>query len=619
MHATFQPMDVCATFHTDFLRSGRPALSVFPCTHRRDSFVTLPLRKLLGPAGFFLAGAAVAAAVYAVSLREGLDTLQRTAQARLAQSNDRFLGQVTRFQQLVNSLARHPQIGAVAAGKSKDDISDLMLTFALASGAGDVFLVNHDGVIIASSDYRGAETPGRVGRSVASSDYIQAALDGGLGWSHGLEELVEPRMLYFARAVFGEDGPVIGSVVVSVSVAALEFEWSFGLEPVAYFDQAGVIFVTNRPDLALQRDPSLTLPRARRVQFPTDGLPEIFDYRSTQLFGHRIWRDIDSDVLPDAALVLARYIPRIELQAAIFQDIRPVQERAFLFALLSSALVGLIGLGVWVTNLRRRALAERLLAEEAANEQLEARVDARTQELRETQKQLIAAGRLSALGEMSAGISHELNQPLAAMQNFAENGKKLIEKGRTEQASENFDRLREQVDRVGRIIRSLRAFARKEEQEIRAIDISEAVDRALAISDIRLRRNGVEVERHGFGEPVTVSAGQVRLEQVLVNILGNAIDALADSDVRKITFDLQKMGNRAHLSIRDTGPGIEAPDQVFEPFYSTKDPGSSNGMGLGLSISHGIIGSFSGTLACRNTKGGGAEFEIELPLVETVP
>lgn len=565
---------------------------------------------------FCLLGAGVAAAVYAVSLREGLDTLERTAQARLAQSNDRFLGQVTRFQQLVNSLARHPEVERVALQGGGEDISDLLLTFALASGAGDVFLVDPEARVIAASDYRDVDDRGRMGQSFAGLDYVQAALDGGLGWSHGLASGVEPRKLYFSRAVFSQNGPVLGAVIISVSVAALEQEWSFGLEPVVYFDQAGVIFVTNRPGLALQRDAELTLPRARRVQFPTDGLPEIFDYRASELFGHRIWRDIDSDVLPDSALVLTRYIPRVELQAAIFQNIRPVQERAFLFSLLGAAFVGLIGLTVWVTNLRRRALTEQLVAEEAANAQLESRVEARTRELRETQKQLIAAGRLSALGEMSAGISHELNQPLAAMQNFAENGKKLIEKGRTEQASENFDRLREQVDRVGRIIRSLRAFARKEEQEIRAVDVGVAVDRALAISDIRLRRGDVKVHRDGFKRPVVASAGQVRLEQVLVNIIGNAIDAMEESKTRVLTFDLSQGAGRAQLRIRDTGPGIDQPDQVFEPFYSTKDPGSSKGMGLGLSISHGIIGSFSGSLTCRNHPEGGAEFRIDLPLAQ---
>lgn len=581
--------------------------------------MSFALRKLLGPAAFIAVGLCVAGAVYVVSLREGLDNLQGTAQARLAQSNDRFLGQVTRFQQLVNSLARHPQVGAAAASGVVPDLTTLLLTSALASGAEDIFLVDRAGQVLGSSDYQDESAAGRVGGTIGKPDFIQAALGGGLGWSHGLEDKTEPRKLYFARAIFGEDGPVIGAVVVSVGVRTLELEWSFGIEPIAYFDQAGVIFVTNRPELALLRDPALTLPQARPVEFATDGLSQIFDYRGTELFGHDIWQGIDSDVLPDEALVLTRYIPRVEMQAAIFHDVRPVQERAFLFSLLSAALVGLIGLGLWVTNLRRRALAERLIAEEAANEQLEARVDARTRELRETQKQLIAAGRLSALGEMSAGISHELNQPLAAMQNFAENGRKLIEKGRTEQASENFDRLREQVDRMGRIIRSLRAFARKEEQEIREVDIGEAVERALAISEMRLRRSGVDVMRTGFDAPVLVLAGQVRLEQVLVNLIGNAIDALDEVETRQIHFDLSRTQARALLTIRDTGPGIAAPDQVFEPFYSTKDPGSSKGMGLGLSISHGIIGTFSGTLDCCNVEGGGAEFQIELPLAEPRP
>jgi len=257
--------------------------------------VNLSTRSLLLPLTFLLLGAAVAALVYNVSLRAGLDQLQRTAQARLAQSNDRFLGQVTRFQQLVNSLARHPRVNQAATGTPDNEITELLLEFALAAGAGDVFLVNRAGRVIASSDYRTPTQPGRIGDSLDTADYISTALGGGLGWFHGIEDSPEPRILYFSRAVFSADGPVIGAVVVSVSVDALEFEWSFGQEPVAYFDQAGVIFVTNRPQLALLHDPNLVLPGIRAIQFDTVALPKIFDYRETTLFSHRIWRGIDSD------------------------------------------------------------------------------------------------------------------------------------------------------------------------------------------------------------------------------------------------------------------------------------------------------------------------------------
>ncbi|MEO0830317.1 MAG: ATP-binding protein, partial [Pseudomonadota bacterium] len=229
------------------------------------------------------------------------------------------------------------------------------------------------------------------------------------------------------------------------------------------------------------------------------------------------------------------------------------------------------------------------------------------------QKKLVAASRLAALGEMSAGISHELNQPLGAIRNFAENGKTFLERGRPQDAEQNFDMQIAQVDRIGRIIKSLRAFARNEEQTISAIDLCAVVDSALSLADLRLKREGVTVERHLPPVPVHVLAGQVRLQQVLVNLLGNAIDAMASSDAKEISLDISTEGEAAYLTIGDTGTGISEPDRIFDPFFSTKDLGGSSGMGLGLSISHGIVGSFGGALTCANKPEGGAEFCISLP------
>ncbi len=576
-------------------------------------FRSLPI---LGTIAYLLVAIAVSAVVYIESLRDGYRALAARAEVRLSQQDDKFLGQITRYQQLANTLARHPDITtAIREGRSAN-LDDLLLFFALSTGADEVFVVDVNSRLLATSDTAGPDGDSRSERRLEPAAHIRTALNGGLGWSHGLEADGDPRTLYFARAIFDETGPVIGAVAVSVRVADLEFEWSLGLEPVAYFDSSGVVFVTNRPELALLQDTSLTTDAPLRAN-PLSGIDPIFPYERDTAFGFPMWRNAQSAVLPDAALFLTHYLPRVELTGVIFQDVRSAHERALLLASLTALSLAMIGLLLLAAFLRRRALSRLLQAEEDANEMLEARVVERTTELRETQRQLVAASRLSALGEMSAGISHELNQPLAAIRTFAENGRKLIDRGQADKASDNFEAQIGQVDRIGRIIRSLRAFARNEEQQIEAVDLTAIVDTALSVSDIRLRRENIAVTRSGMDGPVFVRGGQVRLQQVLVNIIGNAIDAMAGAPEKTISLDIAISGGKARLTVTDTGPGVAEPDKVFDPFYSTKDPGGSSGMGLGLSISHGIVGTFGGTLMCRNRDDGtGAEFSITLPLAE---
>ncbi len=566
--------------------------------------------------GFLMVSAAITLVVYLVILQFGLSQLHRTAEARLAQSNDRFLSQTARYQQLVNTLSRHPIIRNNLITETTEDISELLLFYALSSGAQSLSLVDETGTITATSHAADDAGSDLVGTKLDKFDYVNVALSGALGWSHGLEDGSEPRRLYFSKAIFSPTGPVVGAIIASVRVSYLELEWSFAQEPVAYFDQAGVAFVSNRPELAMLQNLSLKAPFDRPVEFSTDGLKPFFGYEVRDWFGFEVWRNIESDVLPNSVLVLTKYLPRVAFQASIFQDISPALNQARLSALLSAVSLLLIGLTIRLTQQRRKALSARLSQEAALNEQLEDRVERRTAQLRETQKQLIAAGRLTALGEMSAGVSHELNQPLAAMQNYAENGRKFLRKGDTERASENFSFLEEQVHRIDRIIRSLRAFARNEEQEIRPVDFVEALDVALSLAETRLRQDGITLSRHEPDAPVIVMAGKVRLQQVLVNIINNAIDAMENSDPKRLSFALRADTEKAVLDIADTGAGISDPEKVFEPFFSTKDVGKANGMGLGLSISHGIIGSFAGSLTCRNAPEGGAIFTIELPLAE---
>ena len=301
----------------------------------------------------------------------------------------------------------------------------------------------------------------------------------------------------------------------------------------------------------------------------------------------------------------------------MYMNVKDAAQKARVIGYLALAIMGLIGAGLVALGQRRRRLSERLVVEAAANARLEARVDERTAQLRQAQDQLVQAGKLTALGQMSAGISHEVNQPLAAIRNFASNGIKLIERDRIAEAQDNLDQITVQVDRINRIIKNLRGFARNESERVEPVDLVAVVHDALRLAERRLREEGITVETALPPSPVMVSGGPVRLQQVIVNLMGNAMDAMRDQPDKRLSLTTEHAidGNTVRLRVSDTGSGLVEPDRVFEPFYTTKRPG--DGVGLGLAISSGIVNDLGGRLTARNAEGGGAVFEMQLPILNT--
>jgi two-component system C4-dicarboxylate transport sensor histidine kinase DctB len=252
------------------------------------------------------------------------------------------------------------------------------------------------------------------------------------------------------------------------------------------------------------------------------------------------------------------------------------------------------------------------------NAKLEARVSERTEELRVMQGELVQAGKLSALGQMSAGISHELNQPLMAIRSFAENSTVFLERGQADVAGENLKRISELARRMGRIIKNLRAFARNESEAISTVDLVSIIEGALDLSNARRREGDIALEWSAPDNALLVRGGEVRLGQVFLNLITNACDAMVGRDVRRLTIVVQQVGARVRATVADTGPGIIAPDRIFDPFYTTKEVGASEGMGLGLSISYGLVQSFGGDIKGENRVAGGALFTIELEAASEV-
>ncbi len=574
-----------------------------------------PNRRSLWALPFLAAVAFISGVVWMLAYRAALEGLALRAQGELALSSDRLTAQLLRYRELAVVLAEHPTLAGLLIGGGDTEAGQALLReMADKTGARRVELVDRDGRVVAASDpQRPHHDPVR--------PPLARALTGALGFTNA----VAPgpggtplRLFSFAAPVFTGPGPSRGAVVTELDIGLFERAWPTTTAAVFFSDREGRVVVANRSELVLtsRREPG---------RFPA--------HRISDWTGHKVWSLDGGPYLPARALHLSRELRVVGLTAELLISTAPAEKSAALQAAVAAALCLVFGGSLYLVSERRRALAGRLALEAEANLRLEEQVTRRTRALtdanaeltrevrerkeaeaalKQAQAELVRAGRLSALGQMSAGISHELNQPLMAIGTFAENAGLLLDRGQPGKAAENLGRIGELARRMGRIIRNLRAFARQESEPVADVDLAAAVDTALEMLSGKLKQTGVEVVWERPAVPVFVRGGEVRLVQVVVNLVSNAADAMAASPRRQVTIGVAGEGPRVRLSVRDTGPGIAEPERIFDPFYTTKEVGGGEGMGLGLSISYGLVQSFGGNIYGRNHAGGGAEFTVEL-------
>ncbi|MDC1454800.1 ATP-binding protein [Amylibacter sp.] len=564
---------------------------------------------------YIILSSTIVTGAYFYSLQLGLDRLSETAKVRIDQSSNRLLEQLASFKQLSNLLARNPKIIEAFEGNSDiKSIDELVQSTVFLSGSEQILLINKTGNVIASSKLvSGKPTEKSIN---PNEPYVQAALNGRLGYFYAVDKQTLARTIFIARGIYTSSLSPQGVVIIKVDIPSLEYQWNVDDVSLAFFDANDVAFITNRPSMALRRLGSLDKPFLETKHYERNQISKFFDYKKSMLLNHTILKFFNTEELPKEALILSKYIPRLEMTTQVFMSTQVTKFSARVQAGLTAAIFFALGSGLWSLWLRRQRLIDKLAIEEAANAKLEARVEKRTAQLKKAQFQLVQAGKLKALGEISAGISHELNQPLAAMQNFSENGAKMLDLNKIEDARINFDLIGTQINRITRIIKSLRAFARKEKETIEAIDLQEVIKETLSLSKSRIDFEKVDIEWQPEDKEIMVMGGHVRLQQVVINLLTNAIDSMQNKKNKKISIKILKSKSDVIMSVRDTGDGLSDPGRVFEPFYSTKEVGASKGMGLGLSISYGIVGSFGGEMSCSNYKSGGAEFIIKLRVAD---
>jgi two-component system C4-dicarboxylate transport sensor histidine kinase DctB len=536
---------------------------------------------------------------------------------------------------LSNSAVLIDALAPGADNATRRRANDELLRANTITGASDTYLMNRDGLTIAASNWAFEKT--FVGRNFNFRPYFQDAMQGRLGRFSALGTTSGERGYYFSHPIHAR-GEIAGVVVVKMDVAALESTWRSPEAEILVVDDDGIIFLSSRPEWRLRAIEPLG-PDER------DRLRSSQRYADAPLDDLELTRHQGSDIVEIAT---AADPTRLQASSYLWQsaEMADAKWRVVILAdasrVADDVRVALLVAGFMLVSLflaglnlyqRRRRLNDRLVVQEAAKAELEARVIERTKDLsravaklrsevserqraeahlRRTQEELIQSSKLSALGRLSAGLSHELNQPLTAIRTYAENGRAFLQRNETQRTLVNLGSIVEMCERMARIIRNLRSYARDEVPEARPVNLMAPIRNALNLLDAELRKSRIAVELDAAGDGPMVMGGDVRLQQVFVNLISNAIDAMKDMPLRWLRIAVEPAHNDIVITVSDSGRGIAVEDlnRVFDPFFTTKEIGQ--GTGLGLSITYGIVKQFGGDIAAANTPEGGAIVTVKL-------
>ena len=496
------------------------------------------------------------------------------------------------------------------------------------------YVMDKKGLTLAASNFD--QKASFVGQNFSYRPYFQDAIAGGQGRFFALGTTSLKRGYYFASPVKGKEGNV-GVVAVKINVDQMEANWQSSDHEIVVTDENGIIFMSSRAGwrfAAIKPLSNATLAALRITRKYGKRSPRELNFQSA----HPVDGDYDVVTISDGKKSVEYLGQNEEMsdqgwRVHIFSRTAPGRTQAYII----TAAVLFVLLSMWLAAavyiLRRRRLNERMSAQREARQELEKQVRLRThdlnqtnvklmsevnerkaaeEELRKTQADLVQAGKLAALGQMSAALSHELNQPLGAAKSYADNAAAYLDRDNKEQARDNVTRISSLIDRMAAIAKHLRNFARKPNEKLSSVPVATVINDALEILNQRVKTVGAKVSVDLPSNELWVVGGQVRLQQVLVNLISNGLDSIEAAKIKKIEISAEKTNGNVIIRVRDFGPGIkpEAVGQIFDPFFSTK--GVGKGLGLGLSISYNIIRDFDGKLTAQNHHEQGAVFTIEL-------
>lgn len=522
---------------------------------------------------------------------------------------------IDRYRALPAVLALDPQLRAALAGPvDADEQAALNLKLERINGAAQsstLELLDRSGLAVAASNWRLPSS--YVGHNYGFRPYFSQTRTQGSGRFYAVGVTSGIPGYFLSSAVLGEKDEFLGAMVVKLEFPELEREWRQGSDTLLVSDARGIIFIANQPGWRY---------RALRPLNASD----MAEIKTTRQYDKQT-------LLPLTHLALRRFDDNSDLRrvegpdgtADYLWESLPLTAEGWTLHLLRRPQVafedlrnaGLAAAGVWLAvvflllflNQRWRLSKVR----QRNREELERLVEERTRDLRTAQEGLVQSAKLAALGQMSAALAHEINQPLTAQRMQLATLRLLLEHGRVDDAYKALKPVDDMLTRMAALTGHLKTFARKSPSGLRErLDLATVVDQALQLLDARLRDEQVSLVLH-LTRPAWVRGDAIRLEQVLINLLRNALDAMHGKTCKRLEIRLQADEQLWHLSVSDNGGGIaeEHLAQIFDPFFTTKPVG--DGLGLGLAVSFAIVHESGGRLSAENGDAG-AVFSLTLPI-----
>lgn len=531
------------------------------------------------------------------------ETTRVRTELRLALYSGNILSELQRTSVVPLLLARDPVLTSALDTRDFSRTSAALISAREDIAAASIRLLDTDGRVVAATNRN------LIGLSYAGAPFFVEALRSretifttGTWQGNGTE-------FDYSRALLS-DGKVVGVIVVEAELSKFERSWAGISDAVAVTDSEGQIILTTEPKWR-----GLAIEDALEARSAPTAIE-----RALQATADWANEPPDAYLKGQAVMRTETRIPFRGWRMVAFTSYESVREKVN--AVLALEIMGfaiLLAAGFYLVSRRARVQSRAYRRESTELRALNSRLSREIAERERVQKDLAVAeqtlaqsSKLAAMGEMSAAVSHELNQPLAAMKTYLAGARLLLQRGRSEEALSSFQRIDDLIERMGAITRQLKSYARKGGEAFEPVDLRAAISSALAMMEPQLKQRTVNITLVLPRGQVMVMADRIRLEQVIINLLRNALDATKGLAKPEIELMLAS-GETAVMNLRDNGPGLADLEKLFEPFWTTKKPGE--GTGLGLAISSSIVSDFGGRLTAHNAEGGGAVFEMQLPLL----
>lgn len=621
-------------------RAAPPSLAVKPRLIRHLFLPPLVIALMigLGYIGFW------------ISEHYGIRSLSENGQRQLELHARAVESEISKYTYLPSLLELESSVSTLLADPTpehRQTVNDYLEGLNRRSRSRAIYVMDTSGRVMATSNWRDVDS--YLGEDLSFRAYFQNAIRGQPGRFYGIGSTNGEPGYYLAHGL-EEHGKIIGVAVVKVRLEAMEERWQRARLEAFVSDENGIIILSSDPArrlksvVPLSDDTKEKLARSLQYYwFPLNELQPLAREKlaeGEEKLTFPANSEVESDEEDISYLSQTRPLSDTPWNFTLLTPLQDLRREAINQGILVAVAFALVAFLLIAWNERRKVIATRLAAREAlqeANNQLERRITERTTDLRASnerlkgqirerrqaeetlrraQDELVQAGKLAAIGQMSTSIAHELNQPLAALRTLSGNTVRFLERGQLDVASTNLKTINELIDRMGRITASLRSFARRGDDKGQAC-LGKAVDAALQLLGSRVESVHLQLHRDFADRQVQID--QTRLEQILVNLIGNALDAMQAQPLPELWLEGEAFDGKYRLRVRDNGHGIdaEARKHLFEPFFTTK-PGEQ-GLGLGLTLSASLAAATGGQLGVEHPASGGTTFVLSLPLVSSSP